>query len=247
MNQEQRVLIVSALAGASLICTIAGALGEFFPFRPAVAWLCGAGVLSVAGAYVNAGRVRGERKPRLRDRRYGRDLVGLRSGQTRQRLRSVKSIERRGPVMPSAVPALTDVLWDDNWRVRLHAIRALEAYGALATPAAPAIVKLLQDEHSETRCAAARTLCQLGPAAVCAAEELEEMTHDADPIASAWANEALVALQAEAPHLDPDQTLSLTDREWSRFRRQMDSGQTSFVTAASRIDEPLLVVADDEI
>ena len=67
-------------------------------------------------------------------------------------------VETLAEIGAPAVPALKDVLSDDNAEMRCHAARTLSNMGYKAKPAAIALVPLLNDEYDKVRIAAASAL-----------------------------------------------------------------------------------------
>jgi HEAT repeat protein len=65
-------------------------------------------------------------------------------------------------VGPTSVPALSRVLYNDNFLVRQRAAVILAGFGPEARPAAPALVDLLQDNQFEVQTAAENALIKIG-------------------------------------------------------------------------------------
>ncbi|HET6884208.1 MAG TPA: HEAT repeat domain-containing protein [Pirellulales bacterium] len=63
----------------------------------------------------------------------------------------------------AAVPALIDILHDDDPSIRAQAARALARMGPKAAPAVSELIVVLNDPDSEVRRGAARALGQIGP------------------------------------------------------------------------------------
>jgi HEAT repeat protein len=71
-----------------------------------------------------------------------------------------------GNIDPVALPALTELLADDDSQVRWRVAWALGEMGPAAETAIPALMKSLRDKDGLVRCYAASALAKIGPAAL---------------------------------------------------------------------------------
>jgi HEAT repeat protein len=100
-----------------------------------------------------------------------------------------------GPEAKTAVPALTELLKDDDEWVRRAAAWALGKIGPEAKTATPALTELLRDKW--VRQTAASTLGNIGPEAKTAIPALTELLQDTDKDLGKTAAEALQKIKEE--------------------------------------------------
>jgi HEAT repeat protein len=94
------------------------------------------------------------------------DWIGqLHAKESVQRLHAVKALAGRPAEAEVVVPALAEVLKDEDAFVRRDAARALGDIGPPAKPALPALLPALRDQHAPVRQAAAEALRKIDPEA----------------------------------------------------------------------------------
>ena len=93
-------------------------------------------------------------------------LEQLRSKDAAQRLHAIKALEKKSSEAATVVPALTQVLGDDDPFVRRDAAKALGQFGPEARPAMSALRPLLRDRNAGVRKAAVAALEAIEPGAV---------------------------------------------------------------------------------
>jgi HEAT repeat protein len=109
----------------------------------------------------------------------------------RRRCAAARALWEFGPEAKAAVPALTELLNDENWPVRWTAAEALGLVGPEAKTAVPALMEVLRDEDAQVRWAAALALGQIGHEADAAIPALRELLKDKDSTVRGRAREAL--------------------------------------------------------
>jgi HEAT repeat protein len=116
-----------------------------------------------------------------------------------------------GPEAKAAVPALIDVLQQEDKYFRSHGAVALGKIGREAGAAVPALIKALKDREEDVRREAAAALGRIGPGARAAVADLVELLKDPRKPVRKQAVQALEEIDASAaaPHL----------HFWSRFRQ----------------------------
>jgi HEAT repeat protein len=88
--------------------------------------------------------------------------------------------ETLGKSGPKAVPALIDMLKDENSGVRMSAAYALGQIGPDAKAALPALMRLLEDKSSEARGSAAEAVARIAPAEKTTIPALTHLLRDDD-------------------------------------------------------------------
>ena len=82
------------------------------------------------------------------------------------------------PIGIEAIPALTQLLGDQNSTVRSNAGKSLKEIGPATVNQVPALIQLLSDENREIRSQAARSLGEIGPEAKPAVPALIQLLED---------------------------------------------------------------------
>jgi hypothetical protein len=90
-------------------------------------------------------------------------IAQLRARDGAERLRAIKALGQRKSEAATVVPALAQVLRDEDAFVRRDAARALGEFGAAGLPALPSLRPLLQDRNAAVRKAAAQKLRKIDP------------------------------------------------------------------------------------
>jgi len=76
---------------------------------------------------------------------------------------TAEALERFGKMAASAVPALINLLNNQNAEIREQAVKSLGSIGEPAIDAVPALINALNDENDDIKCRAAETLGKIGP------------------------------------------------------------------------------------
>ena len=108
------------------------------------------------------------------------------------KLRLVDTLRRMGS---GAVPALIQLLRDDNDLVRRHVVEALGSIGPVTTAEVPVLIQLLGDDNSDVRNHTSNTLKQIGPATTAEVPSLIELLEDKNNIVRLNAVEALTLVE----------------------------------------------------
>jgi HEAT repeat protein len=96
-------------------------------------------------------------------------LAQLKSKDSAQRLHAIKALEKMTAEAAAIVPALAQVLGDEDPFVRRDAARALGRFGPEARTALPALRPLLRDRNAGVRKATTAALGTIEPVAIRAA------------------------------------------------------------------------------
>ncbi|MBI3847818.1 MAG: HEAT repeat domain-containing protein, partial [Planctomycetes bacterium] len=118
-------------------------------------------------------------------------------GDSRCREWAALSLHLIGPWSAPAVPALTDLLLDDDYRIVGHAADALRAIGSAAEPAVDAMCKRLDDSNPLVRRRALFALGALRGLAKGAVARIEAALKDPDGNVRKFAHDALYNIQQD--------------------------------------------------
>ena len=123
-----------------------------------------------------------------------------------------------GPEVRLAVPALTEMLGDEDSDVRAWAALALARVGPAAAASVPGLIEALNDEAAGARQLVVFALGEMGPAARAAVSALLPLSRGGGPLAghAAW---AICAIDPQANVLVPALVQSLRHEE-PRVRRE---------------------------
>ena len=167
----------------------------------------------------------------LRNQGDGKDTIAINIGENAffrypgPRSRAATALGQIGPEAKAAVPALAQVLKDDDSSIRTAAARAL---GNIGTAAVPALLKALQNDDARVRAASVTGLGQISPNAVSALGEIGADAKAAVPALVAAFKDAsnelrttiVAVLKAIGPVAVPILTRSLGDQENASGVRQ---------------------------
>jgi HEAT repeat protein len=116
------------------------------------------------------------------NRNLNRDLVEL----------AAEAIGSIGPQATPAVPALMDLLGENDANV--HG-RAADALAKIGPEAVPALIKALSDPVAAKRKAATWALGKMGPGATAAVPDLRRLASDPSPLVASGAQQALYRIE----------------------------------------------------
>ncbi len=191
----------------------------------------------------------GEGEGSLQDQRNRRLINDLKDAEWKIRRGAALAIKEASREVPAsmAVPALADVLLDEEWHVRKAAASALASYGTEAAGAVPALIEALEDAEWHVRAPAAEAIGAIGPGAREAVPKLAELLVGDDewqvrnPVAM-----ALAGIGPEASAAVPALGRALADEQWHVANNAGAALATMGEAAAPVVPELIGALAHEE-